>query len=332
MGVGEYSEDDVREAARAFTGWNYRGLAFHVEFGKDDHVAQVEVAHLQPLRQLEDDVELLDVAAHQRDVEAELGMDRPGSTLGLVESLDAAQEVLEAGSLSNGLVRLPAAAIDRDLDPVHAGGHDRLGRPVGDQGGVGDELDLRHAGLCDDLQELREPLPHQGFGSHGQEHVPGPRQDLALQTLQFHGRVVLDGLDLLQREVAHDATQVALVRSVHENGQPTLPHSVVGREVTGERIDRGLSQEPLEQTLHRAPPSHPFQVDRAQRLSRSGELQTSTSWNDRRSGSDAERRSLRKLEPSPQGSLILRLKQRHARDRAFDHSDCDSISKNVKVR
>ena len=30
MGVGHYSEADVREAARAFTGWNYQGLEFHV--------------------------------------------------------------------------------------------------------------------------------------------------------------------------------------------------------------------------------------------------------------------------------------------------------------
>jgi uncharacterized protein (DUF1800 family) len=28
MGVGNYSEEDIREAARAFTGWNYKGLEF----------------------------------------------------------------------------------------------------------------------------------------------------------------------------------------------------------------------------------------------------------------------------------------------------------------
>lgn len=36
MGVGNYSEQDIREAARAFTGWNYRGLAFHVDADKHD--------------------------------------------------------------------------------------------------------------------------------------------------------------------------------------------------------------------------------------------------------------------------------------------------------
>jgi len=35
MGVGNYSENDVQEAARAFTGWNVRGLEFHVN--QDDH-------------------------------------------------------------------------------------------------------------------------------------------------------------------------------------------------------------------------------------------------------------------------------------------------------
>ena len=37
MGVGHYSEKDVREAARAFTGWNFRGLEFHVN--EDQHDA-----------------------------------------------------------------------------------------------------------------------------------------------------------------------------------------------------------------------------------------------------------------------------------------------------
>ena len=30
MGVGHYTEQDVREAARTFTGWNFKGLAFEV--------------------------------------------------------------------------------------------------------------------------------------------------------------------------------------------------------------------------------------------------------------------------------------------------------------
>jgi uncharacterized protein (DUF1800 family) len=36
MGVGHYSEFDVREAARAFTGWNYRGLDFHINEEQHD--------------------------------------------------------------------------------------------------------------------------------------------------------------------------------------------------------------------------------------------------------------------------------------------------------
>ena len=31
MGVGEYGEEDVREAARAFTGWSVKGLEFHID-------------------------------------------------------------------------------------------------------------------------------------------------------------------------------------------------------------------------------------------------------------------------------------------------------------
>lgn len=36
MGVGNYSEKDIREAARAFTGWNFQGLTFHVDAAKHD--------------------------------------------------------------------------------------------------------------------------------------------------------------------------------------------------------------------------------------------------------------------------------------------------------
>ena len=36
MGVGDYSERDIREAARAFTGWNYEGLEFRVNTEQHD--------------------------------------------------------------------------------------------------------------------------------------------------------------------------------------------------------------------------------------------------------------------------------------------------------
>ena len=39
MGVGNYSEEDIREAARAFTGWNYDGLRFVVN-GEDHDTDQ----------------------------------------------------------------------------------------------------------------------------------------------------------------------------------------------------------------------------------------------------------------------------------------------------
>ena len=37
MGVGNYSEQDIREAARAFTGWNYAGLEFVVNPAQHDN-------------------------------------------------------------------------------------------------------------------------------------------------------------------------------------------------------------------------------------------------------------------------------------------------------
>ena len=36
MGVGNYSEKDIREAARAFTGWNYADLSFVVNKAQHD--------------------------------------------------------------------------------------------------------------------------------------------------------------------------------------------------------------------------------------------------------------------------------------------------------
>jgi hypothetical protein len=36
MGVGHYGEQDVQEAARAFTGWNYQGLEFHIDAAQHD--------------------------------------------------------------------------------------------------------------------------------------------------------------------------------------------------------------------------------------------------------------------------------------------------------
>ncbi|MBL8475144.1 MAG: DUF1800 domain-containing protein [Methyloversatilis sp.] len=40
MGVGHYTEHDIREAARAFTGWNFEGVAFHIDAAKHDDAAK----------------------------------------------------------------------------------------------------------------------------------------------------------------------------------------------------------------------------------------------------------------------------------------------------
>ena len=45
MGVGNYTEQDVREAARAFTGWNFSGLEFQLDPAKHDDSAKQILGH-----------------------------------------------------------------------------------------------------------------------------------------------------------------------------------------------------------------------------------------------------------------------------------------------
>ena len=45
MGVGNYGEQDIREAARAFTGWNYAGLTFVVNPEQHDNAAKTLLGH-----------------------------------------------------------------------------------------------------------------------------------------------------------------------------------------------------------------------------------------------------------------------------------------------
>src|SRR5262249_62289665 len=45
MGVGNYSEKDVREAARAFTGWNYDDLKFVVNKDQHDDAEKTFLGH-----------------------------------------------------------------------------------------------------------------------------------------------------------------------------------------------------------------------------------------------------------------------------------------------
>lgn len=45
MGVGNYSERDIREAARAFTGWNFEGVAFRVDAAKHDDGTKEVLGH-----------------------------------------------------------------------------------------------------------------------------------------------------------------------------------------------------------------------------------------------------------------------------------------------
>ncbi len=61
MGVGHYGESDVREAARAFTGWNYDGLAFRVRDEDHDSGVKRVLGREGPF----DGVEVIDIILEQ---------------------------------------------------------------------------------------------------------------------------------------------------------------------------------------------------------------------------------------------------------------------------
>ncbi|MFT4580895.1 MAG: hypothetical protein ACI915_004671 [Gammaproteobacteria bacterium] len=57
MGVGNYTERDIREAARAFTGWNYEGLEFKVNVDQHDAEEKEFLGHKGNF----DGVEIIDI-------------------------------------------------------------------------------------------------------------------------------------------------------------------------------------------------------------------------------------------------------------------------------
>ncbi len=61
MGVGHYSETDIREAARAFTGWNFDDLAFVVDPAKHDDGEKTVLGETGPF----DGVEVIDIILRQ---------------------------------------------------------------------------------------------------------------------------------------------------------------------------------------------------------------------------------------------------------------------------
>jgi len=61
MGVGNYSEKDIREAARAFTGWNYVDLTFVVNKDKHDDTDKTVLGHTGPY----DGVAVIDIILQQ---------------------------------------------------------------------------------------------------------------------------------------------------------------------------------------------------------------------------------------------------------------------------
>jgi hypothetical protein len=61
MGVGHYSEQDIREAARAFTGWSDKDLTFHIDEAQHDGGDKTVLGHTGPL----DGQEVLDIILAQ---------------------------------------------------------------------------------------------------------------------------------------------------------------------------------------------------------------------------------------------------------------------------
>ena len=57
MGVGNYTEHDIREAARAFTGWNYQGIEFHINPDMHDDGEKEVLGHKGNF----DGVEVIDI-------------------------------------------------------------------------------------------------------------------------------------------------------------------------------------------------------------------------------------------------------------------------------
>ncbi len=61
MGVGNYTEHDIREAARAFTGWNFQGLEYRFNAEQHDDGPKTVLGHTGPM----DGVDVIDVILDQ---------------------------------------------------------------------------------------------------------------------------------------------------------------------------------------------------------------------------------------------------------------------------
>lgn len=61
LGVGHYTEDDIREAARAFTGWNYRDMDFVVNTAEHDETHKTVLGQSGPM----DGIAVVDILLQQ---------------------------------------------------------------------------------------------------------------------------------------------------------------------------------------------------------------------------------------------------------------------------
>lgn len=62
MGVGHYTEQDVREAARTFTGWNFKGLDFEINALEHDNDSKTFLGHSGNL----DGIDVIDIILEQK--------------------------------------------------------------------------------------------------------------------------------------------------------------------------------------------------------------------------------------------------------------------------
>lgn len=61
LGVGHYTEEDIREAARAFTGWNYRDMDFVVNAAEHDEAPKTVLGQTAPM----DGIAMVDILLQQ---------------------------------------------------------------------------------------------------------------------------------------------------------------------------------------------------------------------------------------------------------------------------
>jgi len=135
MGVGNYTEKDIREAARAFTGWNYVDLTFVVNKDKHDDTDKTVLGHTGPY----DGVAVIDIIL-QQPVTAEY-------IAGKIYRFFVRQDDMDRLALREACQIEDGRFVETDLPPQAVDCHTRCdgGSPVVDRNGqsVGEDVEIR---------------------------------------------------------------------------------------------------------------------------------------------------------------------------------------------